>query len=325
MRQIRLAIDVMGGDHGLPPILHGVLKARDQEKPKFLPVLCGDRRGIVAGLLKAGVSPRELDADFVIEHCAETITRRDAPSRAWKNKADSSIVRCIALQRERRVDASVSAGNTGILLAASIFILGRLPKVQRPALAAFLPTARERPALLLDVGANLGCRAEHLVAFAFMGRSYYRRCFGIVSPAVRLLNIGKEQRKGTEAITAAGRELGRVCPGYAGFAEGSDVLTGVADVIVCDGFAGNVLLKACESFHTLVESVLGHDRRVLDAIKTNMSILNAENYGAVPLLGINGIVLKAHGSSSAVAIAHALKTTIHLARNRASLLRDGTA
>jgi len=322
MRQVRIAIDVMGGDHGLPAILQGVLKAKEQHKQWFVPYLCGDRPRIVAGLLKAGVSRREPDADFIIEHCADTITRHDTPSRAWKNKADSSIVRCIALQHERRVDASVSAGNTGILMAASIFVLGRLPKVQRPALAAFLPTARKRPALLLDVGANLACRAEHLVAFALMGRSYYRRCFGIASPRVCLLNIGKEQRKGTEVIAAAGRELARICPGYAGFAEGSDVLTGAADVIVCDGFAGNVLLKACESFHTLVESVLRDDRRVLDVIKTNMSILNAENYGAVPLLGINGIVLKAHGCSSATGIAHALTTTMCLARNRALLLRD---
>ncbi|MBN1129634.1 MAG: hypothetical protein JXA71_11640, partial [Chitinispirillaceae bacterium] len=175
-----------------------------------------------------------------------------------------------------------------------------------PALAAFLPTTGNRGALLLDVGANVICRKEHLVSFAFMGREYVAAMSGITTPRIAMLNVGSEQVKGTSVIGEADKILRRKCPGYAGFIEANQVFSGGADVIVSDGFAGNVLLKTGESFHSLLKSVFEKRPDILAGLKEEMAILDAESYGAVPFLGIKGIVLKAHGRSSTRAITSAL-------------------
>jgi glycerol-3-phosphate acyltransferase PlsX len=143
-----------------------------------------------------------------------------------------------------------------------------------------------------------------------MGFTYFKNFFGIKNPKVALLNIGKEPSKGTNAIIEADRELRNSCTGYIGFVEGSGVLLGEADVIVCDGFTGNILLKACESFHVLAQTVLGKNQKLMEQIGDDMAILNPENYGAVPLVGIKGVVLKAHGWSSSKAIANAIATAL---------------
>ena len=204
----------------------------------------------------------------------------------------------------------MSAGDTGMLMGAAIFILGRLKGIGRPALAAFLPNAKKRSSLILDVGANLNCRPGHLVNFGLLGYRYIKKFLDMPYPKVALLNIGEEPYKGTKNIYEADKELKRSCSGYTGFIEGSGVLLGEADVIVCDGFVGNVLLKACESIHVLARTFLGQDQKAMDTIKGNMEILNPENYGAVPLLGIKGIVLKAHGCSSSKAISNAIITAL---------------
>jgi glycerol-3-phosphate acyltransferase PlsX len=268
-----------------------------------------------------GVSIEEQAAWLTIEHSPQNVEPADVPARVWRKKTESSIVRSIALQREGRVDATLSAGDTRILMGAAIFILGRWPGVTRPALAAFLPTTASRATLVLDVGANLECRAPHLTAFGMMGHRYYREFFGIDNPTVALLNIGKEPTKGTRAIVDAGKALADRCAGYAGFIEGSHVLSGDADVVVCDGFTGNVLLKSCESFHRLAETVLGKDKKLWSTIAGRMSILDAANYGAVPLVGIEGVVFKAHGSSSSLAIAHALLTAVQQAAKHKAVAR----
>ena len=306
----RLAIDVMSGDYGSAVIVQGIIEARRLCRELFIVHLCGDAKKIHESLNNLGISKKEYGSELVIEHCWESITGQDIPSRVWKNKVNSSIIRCISLQKQGAVDASISAGDTGVLMGAAIFILGRLEGVARPALAAFLPTTRTRPSLLLDVGANLNCRVNHLVTFGLMGYRYFKTFFGIKTPKVALLNIGKEPSKGTNAIIEAGKELSKSCNGYMGFIEGSGVLLGEADVIVCDGFMGNVLLKACESFHVLAQTVLGQNKKLMEQILDNMAILNPENYGAVPLVGINGVVLKAHGWSSSKAIANAIATTL---------------
>jgi len=310
---MRLAIDVMSGDYGFEVIIEGIIEAqrmyRELREP-FTAYLCGDSEKIHETLKKTGISGQENNSNLIIEHCRDSISSHDTPARVWKKKAHSSIVRCISLQEEGVVDASMSAGDTGMLMGAAIFILGRLRGVHRPALAAFLPTTRKRASLLLDVGANLNCRVPHLVTFGTLGYAYIKNFFDIPSPRVALLNVGEEPYKGTRIISEAHKELTRSCDGYIGFIEGSGVLQGEADVIVCDGFVGNVLLKAYESFHILAETFLGQDKQVLDDIKGKMEILNPENYGAVPLLGIQGTVLKAHGCSSSKAIANAVLTAI---------------
>lgn len=315
----RLAIDVMSGDYGSSVIIQGIIEARRLCREQFVVHLCGDAKRIHESFNNLGVSKKEYGSDLVIEHCWENISSQDIPSRVWKNKVNSSIIRCISLQKEGYVDASISAGDTGILMGAAIFILGRLESVARPALAAFLPTTRPRPSLLLDVGANLNCRVNHLVTFGLMGYRYYKNFFGIKTPRVALLNIGKEPSKGTNVIIEAGKELRKTCIGYMGFIEGSGVLLGEADVIVCDGFMGNVLLKACESFHLLAQTVLGQNKKLMEQIFDNMAILNPENYGAVPLVGIKGTVLKAHGWSSSKAIANAIVTALTAVKKNTGL------
>jgi len=306
----RLAIDVMSGDYGSAVIIKGIIEAKRLCKEPFIVHVCGDAKKIHESLNNLGISRKEFGSELVIEHCWENITPQDSPSRVWKNKVNSSIIRCISLQKQGSVNASISAGDTGILMGAAIFILGRLEGVVRPALAVFLPTTRPRPTLLLDVGANLNCRVNHLVTFGLMGFKYFKNFFGIKTPKVALLNIGKEPSKGTNAVIEADKKLRISCKGYMGFVEGSGILLGEADVIVCDGFVGNILLKTCESFHLLAQTVLGQNKKLMEQIFDNMAILNPENYGAVPLVGINGVVLKAHGWSSSYAIANAIATAL---------------
>jgi glycerol-3-phosphate acyltransferase PlsX len=305
MHTIRLAVDVKSGDLGSQVLLEGVLEAKRRCGIDFIACLCGDGNSIENGLKQLKHGGVHSDS-FIIEDSPENVEPGEAPSRVWKTKKRSSVIRSIALQKEGVVEATLSAGDTGILMGAAIFMLGRAGKASRPALAAFLPTVADRPSLVLDVGANLDCRTEHLATFGLMGHDYYRHYFNVDNPRVALLNIGHEPSKGSRTLADAGQRLAGECRGYCGFIEGSDVLSGKADVIVCDGFVGNVLLKACESFHTLTDSVLAGSRRLAKAVRKKMTILNPENYGAVPLLGIHGVVFKAHGSSSAEAFANAL-------------------
>jgi glycerol-3-phosphate acyltransferase PlsX len=307
---VRIAVDVASGDFGTPVMVQGVLEALRGRERELHPVLCGHRDAVSQALAAAGWSGEGIE----IEHCPDTLASGDAPARVWKRKRGAPIIRCVALQREGRADASVCAGDTGTLLAAALFILGRQHGAKRPALAATFPTLAGRPALLLDVGANLECRAEHLVSFALMGAGYVGRYYGVERPAVALLNVGEEPSKGTRTIAEAGRVLAAKCPGYRGFIEASRVLSGDAQVIVCDGFVGNAMIKLWASFHALTESVLAGRADVLETVRKSMTILNPESYGAVPILGIQGIVLKAHGNSSPRAIANAVTTAMSVVR-----------
>jgi phosphate acyltransferase len=317
MLPIRLAIDVTSGDNGPKVIISGVLEAKRLSAEPFVAHLCGDSERIGSLLDELGVSEADRHGTMFVEQCGDLISPGEVRSRVWKKRADSAIIRSVALQKQGVVDASISAGDTGVLMGAAIFILGRHKGIKRPALAAFLPTTGKRHTLLLDVGANLNCRVEHLVDFGLMGYSYVNKYLEIPQPKVALLNVGTESTKGTRTLFDAAQLLAKRCKGYAGFIEGSGVLQGEADVVVCDGFAGNVLLKTCESFHLLARSVLGKNPQLSDVVKNSMDVLDPENYGAVPFLGIRGIVLKAHGSSSQRAIANAILTAITSVKKKA--------
>lgn len=301
----------MSGDRGSAVMLTATAEALRRHRGALHPILCGHRDCIASQLRELPADDREMLDSAEIEHCPETVENAVEPVKAWTEKKQSSVVRCIALQEEGKARASVSAGDTGVLMSAALFILGRSCQYKRPALAAFLPTARGIPSLLLDVGANVSCRAEHLVDFARMGFEYYQRHFRN-NPATRvcLLNVGKEPYKGTPEIRQADSLLrAEMQEVYAGFVEGSEVLQGTADVLVCDGFTGNVVLKTCEAIHRLIENVLGPDSPALDSTR-KLAPLNPENYGGAPLLGIQGTVCKAHGASSAVAMANAISLTV---------------
>lgn len=316
MQLVRVAVDVNGGDFGSRTILEGVLEAVQRSVYPCCIYLCGDRKEITALLQTCNAFQLLTNGTLVIEQCSQSISPQDIPTRVWKVKKDASIIRCISLQKEGVVHASLSAGDTRIIIGASLFLLGRMKGVSRPALAAFMPTTGPRQCLFLDVGANINCRAEHLVSFGLMGFEYVKQVFGIEKPKVMLLNVGRESSKGTKAIIDAGRVLLKKCRGYAGFIEGSRVLTGEADVIVSDGFTGNVLLKTCESLHLLAEAAMREDTAMIQMLRQRMTVLNPENYGAVPLLGLQGIIFKAHGSSTAKAIAFALTAAIKAAIQR---------
>jgi glycerol-3-phosphate acyltransferase PlsX len=309
MHTIRLAVDVMGGDYGTRTIIAGIVEARSLTTWPFSVRLCGNEKTI-----REVLSLLQDETGFEIENCPDYIGQNDIAARSWKQKSGSPIVRAITLQAEGLVDATVSAGDTRVLLGAAIFILGRLPDVTRPALAAFVPTITGRPTLLLDVGANLNCRTEHLVTFGRLGFEYQKLFFDGYLPTVALLNIGKEPYKGTSAILESAELLNSQLSTFRGFVEGSQVLRGETDVIVCDGFTGNVLLKACESFFPLTMAVLGDDAKLGAQIREKMTILNPEHYGAAPLLGIAGTVLKAHGCSSSGAIARSIVRAVDTVR-----------
>jgi phosphate acyltransferase len=307
MEKVRLAIDVESGDFGPRVVIQGVIEAMHKSSSPFEAVLCGDGKKIEQLLEKEGPGASAFSRLLSVEHCTERVdVHENRRSRVWRDRKSAPVIRCIALQKEGRVDASVSAGDTAVLMGAALFILGRRGGVLRPVLAARVPSIKKKPVLVLDVGANLNCRKEHLVSFAGLGQEYTRVMSGIESPSVALLNIGKEPVKGTGAIGDADSILRSKAESYIGFIEGDRVLSGDADVVVCDGFAGNVLLKACESFHRLIGSVLENKPELLAVLRKNLEVLNSENYGAVPFLGIKGIVLKAHGGSSSRAISSAV-------------------
>lgn len=317
MQQTRIAVDVHSGDYGHDVVIEGVLQALKREAAPIKVLLCGEQGTVRSVIERAGGAHYIHDGVIQIIESRESNVSGLIPTTLWRQKRDFSIIRCIALQKEGLADVSMSAGDIRILIGASIFILGRQKGVKRPALAAFLPTTSSRPTLILDVGANIECRIEHLVAFGMMGYSFVKESFSLENPTVSLLNVGKESSKGTRTIIEAGKILAARCRGYRGFIEGCDVLKGESDVVVCDGFSGNVLLKVCESFHTLIKSVIGDSKKGLfDALESNLAILNAENYGAVPLLGLQGVVFKAHGSSSPKAIAQAVLTASRIMSRR---------
>jgi glycerol-3-phosphate acyltransferase PlsX len=305
---IRLAVDAESGDFGPDVIVRGVYAARQAVSMPFTAYLCGDeaRLGRVLDELEeeAGFDRSE----FIIEHCPDVITEEDRRTMVWKNKVASSIVRCVTLQKEGLADASMSAGDTGILIGSALFILGRGEGVDRPALGAFIPTPG-KPILVMDVGANINCRAEHLAGFAELGRVYVNRLFGRTDARVALLNIGTEPSKGPKVVREAAEMLGSN-KDYIGFIEGNKVFSGEADVVVCDGFVGNVLLKTCESFYALTSEYMADSREAFDALVEKIDALNPENYGAVPFLGVNGTVLKAHGGSSVRSIRNAALTAL---------------
>jgi len=308
---IRLAVDVQSGDFGPDAVVRGVFEARLAASVPFIAYLCGDEAQINRILGEYVIESGFDRSEFIVEHCPDVISDEDRRSTVWKNKKGSSIVRCVALQKEGVVDASVSAGDTGVLIGAALFILGRGEGVSRPTLAAFIPTPA-KPVLIMDVGANVNCRAEHLAGFARLGCAYVRRLLGKEKPRVALLNIGTEQDKGPKVVRETS-ELLRGFENYTGFIEGNKVFFGDADVVVCDGFIGNVLLKTCESFYALTSEYLADSRETFEKLTHKINALNPENYGAVPFLGINGTVLKAHGGSSVRSIKSAVLTAVRTA------------
>jgi glycerol-3-phosphate acyltransferase PlsX len=306
---MRIAVDTMGGDLGPGVVVSGAVQALAHLPAESELLLVGDEAQVRASLPAGSARVR-------VVHAPDVVTMSDAPATAVRRKPNSSMVVAARLVREGEAGGMVSPGNTGGVLAAALFTLGRVPHLQRPAIATLFPTAAS-DCILLDVGANADCRPSHLVQFAVMGAEWARLRLGIDRPRVGLLNIGEEESKGNEVVAAAYPLLRDSGLHFVGNVEGRDLLAGSADVVVCDGFVGNVVLKFAESMLGFTRGLLREEIRksarlrlghllVRPAFTALKRRLDYQEFGGAPLLGVNGVVVIAHGKSSARALENAV-------------------
>jgi len=312
---IRVAVDAMGGDKAPQAEIAGTLEALASLPGPFLVQLVGRAEAIEAELAK---HPDVDRSRLEIHEAPDNIGMGEKPLAAIRRKPNSSIVVGLTLQKQGRSDAFLSAGNTGATLAASTVLLGLHDGVERATVATLFPTGRE-PVLVLDGGANLDCTPKELVGFAHLGTVYARDILGRPRPVVGLLNIGEEEEKGTAVVREA-HQLLKQSPGltYVGNVEGRDILPGPqrrthVDVVVCDGFVGNVVLKFYESAGRLFVELL--QERAPDiferpALRELVSLLDYSTYGGAPLLGVRGISIICHGASSANAIKNGIRVAL---------------
>ena len=311
MKKIRIAVDAMGGDNAPSSVVEGAVQACRQYKLSI--ILVGDRQRIEEELRKNNV-----DSSFpvTVHHATEVIGENESPVSAFRQKKDSSIVVCTQLVKDGRADALVSAGNSGATMAAALMTLGPIPGVIRPAIAVIMPTMNGM-SVILDIGANVDCKPQHLVQFAVMGDIYVRHMFRRARPRIGLLSIGREENKGNELVSETHKLLKAARLNFIGNIEGGDIPLSTADVVVCDGFVGNIILKLAEGVSSLILKVFRDEilkrpvrkfvalffRRVLNSMKKR---INYDEYGGAPLLGVNGACIIGHGVSSAKAIKNAI-------------------
>jgi glycerol-3-phosphate acyltransferase PlsX len=316
---ITIAVDAMGGDHAPRPEVEGTVVAAREFGVRIL--LVGHAPELRRELAKH--SHRGLPIEIV--PASEVITMNDSPSQAFRKKKDSSAHVATKLVRGGLADGLISAGNTGAVMAVARFGLGTLSSVDRPALAAPFPTARGGTSVLLDVGANVDSKPAHLVQFAVMGEIYYRAIFGTRRPKVALLSIGEEEMKGNELTREVHSRLKLSALNFVGNVEGREIFGGDVDVIVCDGFIGNIALKISEgvaqhivtllkdALQSTLSSQVGY---VLSrkAYKNFRKKIDYSEYGGAPLLGVRGVTVIGHGSSNAHAIKNAIRVATELVR-----------
>ncbi len=300
----------MGGDFAPAHELLGAFQAlRELERKGVELILIGHRERVLETAQRLGLPHHRLP----LVHAEEAITMEDEPTVAVRLKQNSSLAVAIELHAQGEVDAVVSTGNTGAVLTAATLRLGKIPGISRPTIATLVPTEQYRPSVLLDVGANIDCKPRHLYEFALMGEVYARELLGIERPRVALLNIGEEETKGTSTLRETYRLLKSSCLNFIGNVEGRDLLRGIADVVVCDGFVGNTLLKFGESlvatWRARLRMLSRRDlwRRVLfwllrPTLRRFFRDFDYQSYGGVPLLGVRGIVIVGHGRSTPLAI-----------------------
>lgn len=319
--EITVAIDAMGGDHGPHVTVPAALEALKQHNEINI-VLVGLADAIEAELRarKAEVGPR-----LRIHHASEVVAMDESPQSALRNKKDSSMRVAIDLVKSGEANACVSAGNTGALMATARFVLKTLPGIDRPAIASALPSAKGQ-VWMMDLGANADCTAEHLLQFAIMGAMLVSCVEHKERPSVGLLNIGSEDIKGNEVVKQAGELLRASHLNFYGNVEGNDIYKGTTDLVVCDGFVGNVALKTSEGLAQLMGRMLTAEFKrnwltklialiampVLRAFKRRM---DPRRYNGASLLGLRGIVVKSHGGADSFAFEHAIDTAIEEARN----------
>jgi phosphate acyltransferase len=321
---VKLAIDCMGGDHGIavtvPAAIAFALSHADASM-----LLVGREDQIKAALASR---PASLGERISVVHASEVVEMDDTVEVALRKKRDSSIRVATSLVKEGEADACISAGNTGALMAVSRYVLKTLPGIDRPAIATDLPNIKGDGTLVLDLGANIECEPEHLLQFAVMGAALAQAINGKETPRVGLLNIGEEIIKGNEVVKAAG-ELLRASPlNFIGNVEGNDIFKGTADVVVCDGFVGNVALKTSEGvalmIRTIINEEFGRDpiSKLLKLVAAPVLLrvkdrVDHRRYNGAALVGLNGIVIKSHGSMDAFGFEFAIRRGYDAVKNRA--------
>ncbi len=319
--RIRVVLDAMGGDHAPGHEIDGALAAIREASDRLELILVGDE-----GTLRSLWTSRGGDASAVrFVHASQVITMEDKPTAALKDKRDSSLAVGMRFHQEGHADAFVSAGNTGAVLSAATLILGRVKGVSRPTIGTFIP-AEHGVCLLLDAGTNVDCRAQHLYEFGIMGSIYFQRIIGKDRPTVALLNVGEERLKGTEVVLETYKMLEASAVNFVGNVEGRDILKAKADVVVCDGFTGNIVLKFGESVPSFLKSMLRQaaEKSIFDklalgiargAMRRALGVLDPNAHGGVPVLGVNGVAIIGHGSASPVGIKNMIVRAIEVAQS----------
>jgi phosphate acyltransferase len=316
--RLKIALDMMGGDHGPLSTIPAALAAVE-EFPFLDLVLCGDTDLLQPYISDAGLVDHP---QITFKHASQQVLMTDRPSVALRNKRDSSMRVALDLVDKQQVQACVSAGNTGALIAMAHFVLKMLGGVERPALISALPTTVGSPVFMLDLGATVNCDSDTLFQFAVMGAVMAEEVEGIHRPKVALLNMGEEEIKGSDQIKRTSLLLSECSDiNYIGYIEGNDIFSGKADVIVCDGFVGNVALKTCEGVAKLIM------KRFENALKNSMSAhlfgwmikpllksigsgVNPDHYNGASLIGLRGIVVKSHGNATKEAFLSAIRQAV---------------
>lgn len=309
----------MGGDHAPVAIVEGAVEAAREHGIEV--VLVGDEGSISRELSKYNITNLSLS----LRHASQTIEMDDSPSTPLRKKKDSSIRVATEMVKRREASAIISAGHTGATMATALYILGPLPGVERPAIATFLPTLKG-VSIMLDVGATVDCKPIHLLQFALMGDIYCKEILGKEEPRVGLLSIGEEDIKGNELTRESFKLLKNIDFNFIGNVDGKDVFAGKADVIVCDGFIGNIALKISEGLADAISRML--KREIADAssgkfgyfllksaFKNFRKRTDYSEYGGAPLLGVNGICIIGHGRSSSKAIKNAIQVAVNFSKS----------
>ena len=311
-----IALDVMGGDHGPEVVIPAALASLKAHEDLVI-ILVGDETIIQAAL---GESRSSFVGRLVIQHASQRVEMDDLPSHALRNKKDSSMRVALNLVKDGKADACVSAGNTGALMATARFVLKTIAGIDRPAICTKLPSLKGQT-WMLDLGANVDCSAEHLCQFALMGSVLASAVDGLAQPRVGLLNIGEEEIKGNEQVRKAALCLESSGLHYVGYVEGDDIYKGDVDVVVCDGFVGNVALKTSEGLAKMISEFMKREftRNLLTKFAGMIALpvlrafrrrIDPRRYNGASLLGLRGIVVKSHGGADAIAYANAIEFAI---------------
>ena len=316
---MRIGLDAMGGDLGVAEIVAGALDAAELLSSDDRVVLVGDKKQIEAVLPETGCE--HID----IVHASQAVGMAESPVEAHKSKPDNSIAVMTGLHKKNEIDACISAGNTGACVAAGLMHLGRLPGVQRPGIAIIAPTAKG-PLAICDVGANVNCRPMHLYQYAVMTSLYMKSVTGIENPRVALLSVGEEEGKGNSLVKKTTELLKQDDSiNFIGNVESRDLVKGACDVMICEGFVGNVVLKLIEGVgegmmkmlvSALLEQMPDRKEEILTAVNKISHMYDANQYGGAPLLGVDGIWIICHGASDRLGIKNAIRVVKELAADK---------